>query len=62
MEAALTDDVFSIHFYGRRMRPRLAEQEGGAPREGSYLDYLLDLHGIDPRAAPIDLPSRGTGE
>ena len=62
VEAAITDDVYSIHFYGRRMRPRLVEQEGGAPREGCYLDYLLDFHGIDPRAAPIDLPRRDEGE
>lgn len=61
VEAALADDVFSIHFYGRRMRPRLAEQEGGVRREGSYLDYLLKRHGIDPHAAPIDLPARGDG-
>lgn len=62
VEAALSGDVYSIHFYGRRMRPRLAEREGGAPREDSYLDYLLDLHEIDPRAAPIDLPTRGEEE
>lgn len=58
VEAALAGDVYSIHFYGRRMRPRLAEAEGGAPKQGSYMAHLLTEFGIDPRAAPIDLPER----
>lgn len=61
VEAALTGDVYSIHFYGRRMRPRLAEAEGGAPKRGSYLDHLLNLYDIDPHDAPIDLPERPHG-
>ncbi|MGB0506403.1 MAG: hypothetical protein ACPGGK_09420 [Pikeienuella sp.] len=53
VEQAIADEVYSIHFYGRRMRPRLAGEEGGAPRKGSYLDGLLQQYEIDPRAAPI---------
>jgi len=48
----VTDETFSIHFYGRRMRARIAAQ-GGVPRPRSVLGRLLRLHGIDPAAAPI---------
>lgn len=61
VEAALAGDVYSIHFYGRRMRPRLATAEGGAPKPGCYLDHLLRLHDIDPRAAPIDMTEVSDG-
>lgn len=53
VEAAVTEEVYSIHFYGRRMRPRLASEEGGAPRRNSYLWRLLKDYRIDPAAAPI---------
>ena len=55
VEEAITQDVYSIHFYGRRMRPRLTTEAGGRPRKGSYLADLLDDYGLDPAAAPIQI-------
>lgn len=49
----LTPETFSIHFYGRRMRSRIAGHEGGVPRPRSLIGRLLRQHGIDPAAAPI---------
>ena len=49
----LADETYSIHFYGRRMRPRLARERGGVPRPRSLMGKLLKRHGIDPRSAPI---------
>lgn len=49
----VTSETFSIHFYGRRMRARIAGHEGGVPRPRSLIGRLLRQHGIDPRAAPI---------
>lgn len=49
----VTENTFSIHLYGRRMRARLVEREGGAPHPKSLLGKLLSKHGIDPAAAPI---------
>ena len=46
-------DTRSIHFYGRRMRKRLVEAEGGVPHPGSLLGRLLRQHGVDPYAAPL---------
>ncbi|MGB0505428.1 MAG: glycosyltransferase family 2 protein [Pikeienuella sp.] len=47
------DDTYSIHFYGRRMRKRIVEAEGGVPRRWSPIGRLLKKHGVDPLAAPI---------
>ncbi len=49
----ITDDTYSIHFYGRRMRRRIEEKEGGIPKRWSLIGKLLNQHGIDPTAAPI---------
>jgi FkbM family methyltransferase len=49
----LTDSTRGIHFWARRMKPRLAEREGNRPRPGSFLDALVRRHGIDPDLAPI---------
>lgn len=51
----ITDETFSIHFYGRRMRRRIVSHEGGIPRPRSLFGQLLKRHGIDPRLAPIPL-------
>lgn len=52
----ITEDTFSIHFYGRRMRRRIVSHEpGGIPRPRSLFGQLLKKHGIDPKAAPIPL-------
>lgn len=49
----LTENTYGVHFWARRMKPRLEEQENNRPRRGSFMDLLLDKHGIDPEAAPI---------
>ena len=51
--AFVTDETYSIHFYGRRMRSRIVLKEGGVPRPRSLIGQLLRKHGIDPAAAPI---------
>ncbi len=51
--AYVTDETFSIHFYGRRMRSRLLSLEGGVPRPRSLIGQLLRKHKIDPKAAPL---------
>jgi len=56
----VTDETFSIHFYGRRMRARiLATETTGAPRIQSLLGKLLKKHKIDPSLAPLR-PHTGT--
>jgi hypothetical protein len=49
----ITENTYSIHLYGRRMRARLVEKEGGAPHPKSLLGELLVKHNIDPAASPI---------
>jgi hypothetical protein len=51
--AYVTDETFSIHFYGRRMRARLLANDGGIPRPRSLIGQLLAKHGVDPTAAPL---------
>lgn len=53
----ITEDTFSVHLYGRRMRARLVEKEGGVPHRKSLLGQMLIQHGIDPALAPI--PNKG---
>lgn len=54
----VTDDTYSIHFYGRRVRARISEKFGGLPRPRSLLGQLLQKHGIDPALNPLpDLSS-----
>ena len=54
----VTDETFSIHFYGRRMRARiLAKEENGIPRPRSVVGKLLKKHGIDPTLAPLKRPA-----
>ena len=57
MTPYITENTFSVHLYGRRMRARLVEKEGGAPHPKSLLGQLIKKHGIDPEAAPLP-PSR----
>ena len=49
----VTDETYSIHFYGRRMRSRILIKDNGVPRPRSLIGQLLRKHGIDPAAAPI---------
>jgi len=62
--AYITENTFSVHLYGRRMRARLVEREGGAPHPASLLGRLLKKHGIDPSLAPLPSPrtKSGSGE
>lgn len=53
----VTDNTYSVHLYGRRIRARLVEKEGGIPHHKSLLGGLLKKHGIDPTKAPI--PNKG---
>lgn len=55
-DAHITEDTYSVHFYGRRMRRRLVEKEGGVPKHFSLLGKLLRKHGVDPYHAPIGPP------
>ena len=52
-DALITDNTYSIHFYGRRMRRRIVEKEGGIPKRFSLIGKLLAKHNVDPAAAPI---------
>lgn len=46
-------DTTSVHLYGRRMRKRLVEAEGGTPKRWSYLGKQIHKHQIDMAAAPL---------
>jgi hypothetical protein len=61
MASYVTDETFSIHFYGRRMRARILS-EGGIPKPRSVVGRLLRRHGIDPAAAPIPPKSAPAAE
>jgi hypothetical protein len=50
----ITEESYSIHFYGRRMRERILSHEpDGIPRVRSVIGRLLKKHDIDPAAAPL---------
>lgn len=51
--AQISDQTKGIHFWARRMKPRLEEKENNRPKSGSFMDQLIEKHGIDPSAAPI---------
>ena len=56
-EQMITPETLSIHFYGRRIRKRLQEEDGGRPDPASLLGRLLARHGLRPEDAPLpDLP------
>lgn len=50
---ALSEGTYGVHFWARRMKPRLEEKENNRPRRGSFMHGLIEKHGIDPEAAPI---------
>ena len=52
----ITRNTYSVHLYGRRMRARLVEKEGGAPHPKSLLGQLIKKHNIDPELAPLPAP------
>ncbi|OEU71629.1 MAG: hypothetical protein BA874_10730 [Desulfuromonadales bacterium C00003068] len=49
----VTDNTYSIHLYGRRMRRRIVEKENGIPKRWSLIGKLLAKHSISPIDAPI---------
>lgn len=49
----ITDETYSVHFYGRRMRARLLAKDGGIPRPRTLIGQLLKKHNVDPMAAPL---------
>jgi hypothetical protein len=53
IEERLTPATRGVHFWARRMKPRLEEKENNTPRRGSFMHGLIRKHGIDPAAAPI---------
>ncbi|MEP6021422.1 MAG: hypothetical protein ABJ251_23360 [Paracoccaceae bacterium] len=53
VESHLTPQTRGVHFWARRMKPRLEEKENNTPRRGSFMDVLIKKHEIDPSAAPI---------
>ena len=54
----LTENTFSVHLYGRRMRKHVAEAYHGLPHPEGLLGKLLIRHGIDPCEAPLrDCPN-----
>jgi hypothetical protein len=52
IETMLTDDTYSVHFYGRRVREFLSDI-GGMPEPDSWMDGILKKHNIDCDAAPV---------
>lgn len=52
-EEKFTRHTRGIHLWARRLKPRLRDDEHNRPRRGSFLERMLDKHGIDHRDAPI---------
>ena len=52
-EAWIGPETMSVHLYGRRMRARLREREGGRPKKSSWLARAMAKHGIEAGAAPL---------
>ena len=51
-EEAMTN-TRGVHFWARRMKPRLEEKEGNKPRRGSFMARLIRKHDIDADADQI---------
>jgi len=58
----ITENTMSIHFYGRRMRKRLVEKEGGVPHHKSLIGGLLKKHNVDPAKAPLPISNPPAAE
>ncbi|WP_245306358.1 hypothetical protein [Roseovarius aestuariivivens] len=52
IEDMITENTYSVHFYGRRVREFLSSL-GGMPEERSWMDEILKKHKIDCDAAPV---------
>lgn len=53
IEERLTPETRGVHFWARRMKPRLEEKENNRPRRGSFMARLIEKHEIDVDAALI---------
>lgn len=53
IEERLSERTRGVHFWARRMKPRLEEKENNTPRRGSFMAGLIVKHGIVPEDAPI---------
>lgn len=62
IDQELTDQTYGVHFWARRMKPRLQEKHDGVPRGGSYMDGLIDKHGIIPNESPIPAKQKPNSE
>ncbi len=60
-EDYIATDTASVHFYGRRVRRRLAKRNEGKPIPGSLIYNLIQMHDIDPELAPVPIPLPITG-
>ncbi|WP_372887315.1 hypothetical protein [Shimia sp.] len=60
IESQLGPATRGVHFWARRMKPRLEEKENNRPRRGSFMARLIDKHEIDVDAAPIPPGARAT--
>ena len=49
----ITAKTKGVHFWARRMKPRLEEKEHNRPRKGSFMARLIEKHGVEPKQAPI---------
>ncbi len=58
MSPYITENTYSIHLYGRRVRARIAEKDGGVPPRNSLIEKLVQKHGIDPHKSPVPLKPR----
>lgn len=52
-EEEFTEATVGVHFWARRMKPRLQEKENNTPRRGSFMHKLISKHGIQPDQYPI---------
>ncbi len=59
VEQQLTENTYSVHFYGRRVKEWLTAL-GGVPEPGSYMEALLIKHAINPADAPVHLRGKTT--
>ncbi|MEL7258243.1 MAG: hypothetical protein AAFN80_10440 [Pseudomonadota bacterium] len=52
VDKLITDETYSVHFYGRRVR-ELLSLLGGMPEPGSWFESTLEKHKINCDAAPV---------
>ena len=53
VEGDLTENTRGVHFWARRLKPRMARRENNRPEPASFLGRLIEKHGIDPDSATL---------